>query len=144
MSFLQKLSFRLRYFFFSFSVRAFAWKNRVEYVSFFKELYQTDLKCMKLVATFPSFQPRHHLFKKNTKFIGCCLEEEGRLVNLAEPVKYIFEKYPAINPVDRKNTKTDDKILIYISMGTIFSVVTPIYVTILEAIKLLNNKSLKI
>jgi hypothetical protein len=79
-----------------------------------KELFLTNANCMKLVALFPSFQPRHHLFNKNTKFIGCCIDENTRLANLSETVVQILEKFPPINPVNPKNAATKDNVLVYI------------------------------
>lgn len=103
----------------------------LEYKFPIADIFSTDPSALKLVATFPEFQPRSHLLSKNTKFIGCCIDDRIR-PKIENPfLDEILAKFPERNP----NAKpSGSEKLIYISMGTVFNKNVPLYTKFIQAI----------
>lgn len=110
----------------------------LEYIFPFKDIFSTNPQMIKLVSTFPEFQPKSHLLGKNVKFIGPCIDDKIRPRAENSSLSAILEKFKERNP----NFKQDgSEKLIYISMGTVFSNNLPLYIKFIEAIKLIEHSS---
>jgi MGT family glycosyltransferase len=103
----------------------------LEYKFPINDIFNVDPLALRLVTTFPEFQPRSHLLGKNTKFIGCCIDDKIRPKIENSILDEILAKFPECNP----NTKpSSSEKLIYISMGTIFNKNVPLYTKFIRAI----------
>jgi MGT family glycosyltransferase len=126
-------------------MRYLSWRYGIEYIPPIDEVSYTDPNCIKLVSTFPQFQPRHHLFSKNFKFIGSCFDDKLRVLNTNDAVlQRILSKYPPKNPIEHKLRILSDKALIYIALGTVFNQNLGLYKKIISAIELLKGEKLSL
>ena len=68
---------------------------------------------------------------------------------LNEPLKSFLEPYPTVNPLPLENLRFKEpeqralKRLVYVSLGTIVNTHIQSYLTIVEAIKLINDSTAK-
>lgn len=110
-------------------------------VKFFVEQEEGDPTVMTCV--FPELQPNSHLFPENYKFIGCCIQEEVRNIDVKDPsLKTALSAFPAINPLTSVDTfELERKRLIYVSFGTVFGDNDFIIEAIISALKVLEFKN---
>ena len=139
MSRYEKLRGYLQLLYHSFRIRLRAWKYGIEYIAPMKEIQENNIQCLKLVSIFPEFQPRYHLFNENTKFIGCCINDQLRFSNQMDSrISKILVKYKPDNPLNPEGIKNRKNKLVYIALGTIFNQHVLLYNKIVKAIKLLQ------
>lgn len=131
-----------------------AYRYNIEYRNPFEEMAEPDPNYTNIVFIFPEFHPKSHLFPNNTIFVGACIEEKGHVSGPQEEkmdeVAKLIEKFPIINPPDikdffnitkvtyglnkkRVNRNNGEKLLCYVSLGTVFNNDINLYKKIISA-----------
>lgn len=92
---------------------------------------------INLVATFKEFQPNGDLFDDSFKFIGCFVSplrylpiEDPKLLSILD----LFNPVNPLNSLDDAYKRNDGNLLlIYVSLGTVFTLVPEIYEHIINS-----------
>jgi UDP:flavonoid glycosyltransferase YjiC (YdhE family) len=97
-----------------------SWKYGLTVYNPFRLLAQKPHDIIEIVAVFPELQPKRQLFDNTYKFVGNCICENMRRVEIRdEKLKHLMSLFPPVNPVEYKNPNRVLK-LIYVSLGTVF------------------------
>jgi UDP:flavonoid glycosyltransferase YjiC (YdhE family) len=119
-----------------------SWKYGLSFVNPVDLIQKPSREIMTLTTVFPEFQPRADQFPSDFKFIGSCIEERVRFIEVKDKkFNKIFSEFESINPLQSvesfSNTK---KKLILVSLGTIFNHNVDVFDKIIEAIQMLQHK----
>jgi UDP:flavonoid glycosyltransferase YjiC (YdhE family) len=117
-----------------------SWKHGLTIYNPIQLLAQKDPDIIEIVTVFPELQPKRELFDSTYKFVGNCICESMRMIEIKdEKLKHVMSLFPPVNPVEYRNPNRVLK-LIYISLGTVFFSKTSnnllIFEKILDAIKI--------
>jgi UDP:flavonoid glycosyltransferase YjiC (YdhE family) len=112
----------------------------------FKKSAEFNAPIPNLVAVIPEIQPRAYFFAKTHTFIGFCINEKFRPASKhanTRELDSILDDFHVINPSYLvKECQDADIKLVYVALGTLFYKNIEIYLNILEAIRLMDSKSL--
>jgi UDP:flavonoid glycosyltransferase YjiC (YdhE family) len=100
-----------------------------------------------MTVVFPELQPSVEQFiKKKYKFLGCCIKENIRNVEITDPkLQEFMNQFEPVNPLQSIDQRqVSNKRLIYVSFGTLFNNNMAIFEKVIEAIQMLDKHELRV
>nr|QNH67988.1 UDP-glucuronosyltransferase-like protein 6 [Brachionus koreanus] len=96
---------------------------------------------LNIVTIMPGIHPFENSFNSSFRFVGCCLSDKVRKLNIEPKLKEQLDLFEVINPRENIHNELNDKRLIYVSLGTVFYNNVFVFDTIIEAFKEINNSN---
>lgn len=96
----------------------------------------------KVVTVAPALQPFSDKYNKAYRFVGCCINENVRSVQVSdENLKRVLDSFPVINPLESVSARPQTKHkLILVSLGTVFNQNDFITENIISALKMFKAR----
>lgn len=96
---------------------------------------------LNIVTILPGIHPFEYALDSSFKFVGCCVSDKVRKLDIDPKLKEKLDLFEVINPRTAIHDDHSDKKLIYVSLGTVFYNNVLVFDTIIEAFKKINNKN---
>jgi UDP:flavonoid glycosyltransferase YjiC (YdhE family) len=117
------------------------WKYEFENFNLMDWIFQADEKLV-INSVFPEFQPHREKFNDSFKFVGCCISDSVRKIDINNAkLDEFLSVHKPVNPlVSIEEKSKNNKELIYVSLGTVFNQNTTVFEKIIDAFKQIDKE----
>ena len=120
-----------------------SWRLGIDVLNPFTFLFDKGYALLNIVTVFPEFQPRRDLFDSSYRFVGNCISESVRTVEINdEKLKQVLAEFEPVNPAwDLSRRGSQNLKLVYVSLGTIFNNNLFVFEKIINAVRIFDSYS---